>query len=292
MKQPATYGITIENEIYSDKYGFTPDTEEKKTFFRLCTAVRRCGEAAREKQAQIHRTFKADGSILTETDLSVSETLIRTIRGLYPECGIVTEEIDLHDFRKDAKYTFIFDPIDGTDSYSQGFPMWTVAVGILDENRIPCGAVIHAPRFGKGKEDLFICTLPGDGRVFVDGKVNELSKKNDVPKQMVFGSNMLSFVNPGHYMNKLRSFCGSVLNLAVPAVFEQIDCVANPRCYVWDIAASHAVLKKSGLEVCYLDGSPVVYTDGLLVDRTMTDDIIVAGNTSCVKWMIENLKKY
>ena len=34
MKQPETYGIAIENENFSDRYGFTPDTEERKAFFR------------------------------------------------------------------------------------------------------------------------------------------------------------------------------------------------------------------------------------------------------------------
>lgn len=292
MKQPETYGIAIENENFSDRYGFTPDTEERKAFFRLCTAVRRCGEAAREKQALIHRSFKADGSVLTETDLSVSEALIGTIRELYPQCGIVTEETDLHDFREGARYTFVFDPIDGTDSYSQGFPMWTVAVGILDENRIPCGAVIYAPRFGRGTQDLFVCTIPGDDRVWVNGELNETAKKNDVPKQMVFGSNTLKDVNPGCYPGKIRSFCGSILNLVSPAVFPQIDCAVNPRCFAWDIAATHAVLKKSGLEFRYMDGSPVVYNDWLLKDRKMTDTLTLAGNTSCVEWMMENLKKY
>ncbi len=292
MKQPETYGIAIENENFSDRYGFTPDTEERKAFFRLCTAVRRCGEAAREKQVLIHRSFKADGSVLTETDLSVSEALIRTIRELYPQCGIVTEETDLHDFREGARYTFVFDPIDGTDAYSQGFPMWAVAVGILDENRIPCGAVIYAPRFGRGTQDLFVCTMPGDDRVWVNGELNETAKKNDVPKQMVFGSNMIYFADPGRYPGKIRSFCSSILNLVSPAVFPQIDCAANPYCYAWDIAAAHAVLIKSGLEVCYMDGSPVVYHDRLLIERGQIDAPMFVGNCACVEWMTENLKKY
>ena len=77
--------IVVNDEEYSDKYGFEPDTEEKKAFFKLCSTIYQCGQAARENQKFIHRSFKYDGSILTETDLAVSDAVLAQLRKLYPD---------------------------------------------------------------------------------------------------------------------------------------------------------------------------------------------------------------
>ena len=81
--------IEITEEDYSARYGFVPSTEDEKVFFGICSAVRQCGEAARANQALIHRSFKEDGSILTETDLAVSEALIGRLRTLCPQYMIM-----------------------------------------------------------------------------------------------------------------------------------------------------------------------------------------------------------
>ena len=74
--------IEIADEAYGSRYGFDPSTNEEKAFFSICSAIRQCGEAARANQALIHRSFKEDGSILTETDLAVSDAIIERIRTL------------------------------------------------------------------------------------------------------------------------------------------------------------------------------------------------------------------
>ena len=117
---PRITRIEIVEEDYSTRYGFEPSSEDEKAFFGICSAVRQCGEAARSNQALIHRSLKQDGSILTETDLAVSEAIIGRLRALYPDCNIISEEIELQDFCDGRRYTFVLDPIDGTDAYSQG----------------------------------------------------------------------------------------------------------------------------------------------------------------------------
>ena len=92
---PRITRIEIAEEDYSTRYGFEPSTGEEKTFFKLCSAIFQCGETARANQALIHRSFKEDGSILTETDLAVSDAIIARLRTLYPDCNIISEETEL-----------------------------------------------------------------------------------------------------------------------------------------------------------------------------------------------------
>ncbi|HAF85345.1 MAG TPA: inositol monophosphatase, partial [Sphaerochaeta sp.] len=105
----------------------------------LAKAVEDAGLYAKERQREIHRAYKTDGSVITETDLSISKRILSVVSSLFPEANIISEET-LTTFSLEAPYTFVLDPIDGTDVYSQGLPSWAVALGVLDKDRKPVGA--------------------------------------------------------------------------------------------------------------------------------------------------------
>lgn len=281
--------ILISERDYDSSFGFQADTEDRKAFFRLCSAVKQCGNAARANQSRIHRRFKYDGSILTETDLAVSDAILYQLGVLYPDCNIITEEIELHDFSEHARYTFVLDPIDGTDAYSQGLPAWAVAIGILDADRRPCGGIIYAPRFGVGEQELFLCSLPEEKDIYLNGKKHETPKHNNSPKQMVIGSNMMRFVDLKPFKGKLRAFGSSIVHMIAPLVFSNLDCTINPRCFAWDVAASNGILVKSDLDILYINGSEIEYDDEILRERKEVRMPILVGNRGCVKWMQDNL---
>ena len=88
-------------------------------FDRLEKEIRDAGQYAKQQQRLIHRYLKDDGSVLTETDLAVTDHIIKALRDIFvSDFNIVTEEIDLKEFNPDSKYTFVLDPIDGTDRKS------------------------------------------------------------------------------------------------------------------------------------------------------------------------------
>ena len=118
----------------------------------LENAIRDAGAYAKQMQSKVHRSYKADGSVLTEVDLEISHRILSLLQNLFPDCGIISEE-ETTERKEDAEYTFVLDPIDGTDVYSQGLPTFAIGLGILDKERRPVGAMISAPRFGIGKDE-------------------------------------------------------------------------------------------------------------------------------------------
>ena len=46
--------------------------------------IRKAGEYAFRMQKSVHRSFKADGSVLTETDLAISHRITSLIHELFP----------------------------------------------------------------------------------------------------------------------------------------------------------------------------------------------------------------
>ncbi len=276
--------ITL-NISENDNFGFIVQNEESKAFNELCTCILQCGRKARDNQKLIHRSFKEDGSILTETDLAVSNALIPEIKKLYPNCNIVTEEIDLHEFNNNAQYTFILDPIDGTDAYSQGFPSWCIALGILDHNRIPCGGVIFAPRFGIGTEEMFFCSPPYAPEVYLNGNLFTCPQHYDIPRQITTGSDILNHVSFNGYSGKLRIFGSGILHMTAPFAYSNIDGCLTTKSFAWDVAAPHAIALKLGMQVKYLDGTEVIYNDDLLITRNRFPKPILVGYKPCVEYM-------
>lgn len=132
---------------------------------RLAKCIEEMADYACETQHEVVRTYKDDGSVLTNTDLYISSTICDVIRTLFPEANIVTEE-SLNEFDDHAEMTFVLDPIDGTDVYSQGSPAWCISLGILDRNHKCVGAMVNAPRFGLSRDQgLFFRQDPGKGVV-------------------------------------------------------------------------------------------------------------------------------
>ena len=255
----------------------------------LADTVRSLGFLAREKQKHVTRSYKEDGSVLTETDLEISDLIEKKVNELFPECTFISEETPSVVI-PDAPYTFILDPIDGTDVYSQGMSTFAVALGILDKDRNPVGAYISAPRFGVCKEELFI-RLDPEGDLLIDDEVYVKQRDKDEPEQVTMGSNGLDNMDFTSYEGKVRVFGSSIIHLIAPIVFSNIDACVNQPCYVWDIAAAHAVLKKAGMDIRYCDGREFVYSDEFLYMKKKFSYDIYAGSEKCIKRLMQVLPR-
>ena len=246
-----------------------------------------CAQFAKESQKEIIREYKKDGSVLTKADVKISNIIIGTINSLFKECNVISEET-ITPFNNDAPYTFILDPIDGTDIYSQGLPSFAIALGILDKKRKPVGSMIIAPRFGIGTESLQIRLDPGS-TLLVDNKPFVKNEEKDIPKQLTVSSKLQKRLNFTNYKGKVRTFGSSIIPIIAPLIFSNIEGCINQRAYAWDIAASHAVLLSSNLNLVYPDKTPLIYNDDLLINRKVCKDMIYCGSTQCINNMLEVL---
>lgn len=85
---------------------------------------------------------KGDNSPVTVADRQ-SEQLLRTlINHAWPGHGIIGEEFGQN--KTDNRYTWIVDPIDGTQSFIHGVPLYAVLIGLLDGDT-PLVGVAHFP---------------------------------------------------------------------------------------------------------------------------------------------------
>ncbi len=252
---------------------------EKDKLDKLAKAVEDAGLYAKEMQGEIHRSYKSDGSVITETDLAISKRILSVVSSLFPEANIISEET-LTPFDPEAPYTFVLDPIDGTDVYSQGLPSWAVALGILDKDRKPVGAYISAPRWGIGCESLFVRLDPG-APLLINGEEWKVSGDKDRPRQITMGSSGQRLLDFSAYHGKIRIFGSSILHMLAPVIYSHTQGCVNQSCFVDDIVASHAVLLACGMDIQYVDGKAFVYDDRFVLERKPFSPSFYAGTEAC-----------
>jgi len=257
-----------------------------QNFLKIADAVREASQTAKMKQKEVGRSYKEDGSVVTEVDIQTDRFLSKVISDEFPEANVVSEEFP-SDFVAGRELTFAVDPIDGTDSYSQGMPAWCVAVGILDSTLEPIGGIIAAPRWGADTEKgIFISDLPGE-ELYTEG-IPKLPRGNIIPEgsQLMIGSKVHRRYDFSTYPGKIRNFGSTVLHAISPLVHSMVEGALIPRCYIWDIAAAHSIIRRFGLDLEYLNGSPIRYET--MVHRQLSEHYIICGSTKS----IENIKNH
>ena len=242
----------------------------------VAAAVRDAGRYAYERQGAVRRTFKKDGSVLTDVDMAISHSLISRIHDLFPGAAVISEEEETNASR-DAEWTFILDPVDGTDVYSQGLPSFAVSLGVLDSERRPVGAYISAPRFGIATEEMMVRLDPGR-RPMLNGKEIVLSGDKDRIEEITMSSKAFRYLDFSRYTGKIRVLGSSILHLLAPALFSSIEGCITLSCYVWDMASSHAVIRSLGMDTVFYDGSPVEYDDAFLIEKKALKAPLYAGS--------------
>lgn len=90
----------------------------------------------------IHADAKADASPVTEADRASERAMRSLINATYPDHGILGEEYGSENI--DAEYVWVLDPIDGTNSFVTGKPLFGTLIALC-HNKVPVIGIIDAP---------------------------------------------------------------------------------------------------------------------------------------------------
>ena len=80
--------------------------------------------------------------VVTRADKQGEAFLLEQIQKLFPGHGILGEESGAHTGTGD--YLWVLDPLDGTNNFSQGLPVFTVSIGLQYKGETVLG-VVYAP---------------------------------------------------------------------------------------------------------------------------------------------------
>ena len=242
----------------------------------LVSHIKNAGSFALDAQSSAVRSFKADGSVVTAVDLAINKALTSVIQEYYPGVNIIAEEASSSSYNPDLEYTFALDPLDGTDTYSMGMPGWCIALGLL-KNLEPVGGIVYAPSWGPAGTLL---VAEEKGSVTLNGRVFKVEKETAHPMQVMAPSTAHRYFDYSSFYGKVRNSGSSIISMSAIVLHSQISGALINNSFIWDIAASHAVIRKLGFELEYLNGKKIEYKE--LVDRSALRDYAVCGTSEAV----------
>ncbi|MCE5230543.1 inositol monophosphatase family protein [bacterium] len=222
---------------------------------------------------QIER--KSDQSPVTVADRETERYLVETIRSVYPDHGILGEE--LGEVNPDAPWRWVLDPIDGTQAFIHGVPLYTVLVALMHENEPLIGVIYNPP------QDELVAAAKGLGCNY-NGQPCHVSHVDQLSRARVHSTDWSSLaahrprftralLDTIHFGRTWADGYGYML-VATGRADAMLDPVLNP----WDIAPLIPIITEAGGRFTTMEGAPAdengladngIASNGLIHDQIL-----------------------
>jgi histidinol-phosphatase len=232
---------------------------QRELSFALDIAERAGATAMRHFRRDIAAEQKSDGTWVTDADRAVESELRAIIGRAFPDHNILGEEEGVSGAGGGPEIpgapTWILDPIDGTNNYMAGIPIWATLIALQDGGDNVVG-VCHAPALGENYS-----ATAGEPARF-NGDVVEVDPTDRIEDATVASSELESFIDYGladFYEQLVRrcwrsrgfgDFWGHML-VARGAVHVMVETKVS----VWDYSALEPIVAAAGGRITQIDGT-------------------------------------
>jgi histidinol-phosphatase len=229
----------------------------------------------RFRAADLAVRTKPDRTPVTEADQAAERALRDRIAAERPTEAVIGEEEGASGSDV-ARARWIIDPIDGTNNYLRGIPVWATLLALERDGRLAV-AVVSAPALGRRW-----WAARGAG-AFANGDRIHVSPVDDLARAQLCYASFTSWEAAGRgerFLDLLRR-CGRTRGFgdfwAHMLVAEGAAEVAvEPEVALWDLAAVHLIVEEAGGRFTDLqgqsraDGGSAVSSNGRVHDEVLT----------------------
>ncbi len=197
--------------------------------------------------------YKDDKSPLTEADLKANEIICNSLKKLYPNIPILSEEtkLDSYENRKNWEYLWLIDPIDGTKEFVKKNGEFTINIALIHSG-VPVLGVVYAPAI----DVLYYAKKDEGAYVVKKGTLTKLPIKRDDNKFYIVASKSHLSDETKEYIEnietnkeKVLTSIGSSLKLCMVAEGVADIYPRHAPTSEWDTGAAHAVVLEAGKDV-------------------------------------------
>ena len=204
----------------------------------------RSGHLELETKSTVH-------DVVTKVDKLSESMLIERIGKCFPDHSVLGEESGEHDAHSD--YLWVVDPLDGTNNYSQGLPVFCVSIGLQYRGETLLG-VVYAPYLN----ELYTAIR---GKVaFLNNAPIHVSDKTELDRSVLAtGFPYDKDVNPDNnsdnvarivpYVRDIRRLGSAAYDLSCIAA-GLLDGYWELDLHEWDVCAANLIVREAGGVVC------------------------------------------
>lgn len=229
----------------------------------LATAVQAVTRAGAMQLAGIdHLRVEKKGTIdlVTQIDRDVEQMFRALVGERFPDHAILAEEFEIHgDRQRQAEYTWVFDPVDGTTNYAHGLPIFCSACS-LERHDQPIVSAIYDP----SRKELF--TAERGVGAWLNGTPMRVSTAETLidsllctgfPYSVQRDSGRLlelfgAFLQRARAVRRLGSAAIDMAYVAAGRLDGFWEVKLNP----WDVSAGALMVEEAGGQVSGLAGNP------------------------------------
>lgn len=185
--------------------------------------------------------------VVTRADKESEALILGRIAASFPGHSVLSEESGTH--TGTADYRWVVDPLDGTNNYSQGLPVFTVSIGLQYKGETIVG-VVYAPYL-----DELYTAVRGEG-AFSDGKRLHVSEKRDLNISVLgTGFPYDKGTNPANNIDNLAAILPRLRGMRrMGSAAYDLSCVASGfldgfwelNLSLWDICAGALIVEEAG----------------------------------------------
>ncbi|MFA6098818.1 MAG: inositol monophosphatase [Patescibacteria group bacterium] len=193
----------------------------------------------------------------TLADINSEKEIIRRLTRDFPKYNIFAEESGARE--KGSDYTFLIDPLDGTNNFILGIPVFSVSISLIRLGEI-VAAVVHNPITGQT-----FYAKKGRG-AFLNGKKLNVKRVADIRKASIaYNSSyrLQAKMMEGRVLkNVLAKKVKRILINWSPALDfcylaqGKIEAIINNGCEIYDYSAGKLIAREAGALVTDLRGKP------------------------------------
>ena len=253
--------------------------DTSKLLERVVEIVREAGQYQKENFRRKDLVIDSKSNVtdlVTEVDKKSEDIILGHIKREYPDHAILSEETGRND--KESDYLWVVDPLDGTNNYAQGLPVFCVSIGLRYKGETILGVV-----YASYIDEIFWATK--DGGAFFNGEKIEVAQERELNRCVL--ATGFPYDKGTHPLNNLE-----YVNRLVPQLrgIRRMGAAAYDLCAVamgildgywemnispWDAEAGALIVREAGGVV-----------ESFREDRNIS---IVAGNRVIVDKIRENL---
>ncbi|KPK80951.1 MAG: inositol-1-monophosphatase [Bacteroides sp. SM23_62_1] len=222
---------------------------------------------------------------VTYVDKNSEERLVRGLKMLLPEAGIIAEEGT--GIQKGDRYHWIIDPLDGTTNFIHGLPPYAISIALMDKDEIVLG-IVYEITF----RECFYAWK--NSKAYLNGREVRVSTTDKVSKSLIatgfpyinfekidpFLFSLKYFMEHSHGVRRLGSAATDMAYVACGRFDAFYEYGLNP----WDVAAAVLIIQQAGGKICdfnggnnWLWGKEIITSNAYIYDefKDIVTDIMV-----------------
>lgn len=230
----------------------------------------------RHLQIGIAAESKEDGSPVTIADTEIDNLVVGTVKSTYPDHAILSEEGDISP--TPAEYTWVCDPLDGTQPYTFGVPVSMFSLALVKDG-VPILGVMYDPY-----EKRMYRAIKGEGAYLNGEKITVNDQVTLANSHVALPGSTEELLDSGGLLKEaiqrqIKTFT-FVCVTAEAALVTTGQIVANVYGHSspWDIAAIKVIVEEAGGKVTNLRGNEQRYDQpikGAIVSNGFVHDELV-----------------